>query len=45
MDTHFDKVVSGKEAIVKAALDDDGEDKMAIAEAVAASLLKGRMRL
>jgi SWI/SNF-related matrix-associated actin-dependent regulator 1 of chromatin subfamily A len=45
VDTHFDKVVSGKEAIVKAALDDGGEDKMAIAEAVAASLLKGRMRL
>jgi len=45
VDTHFDKVVSGKEAIVKAALDDNGEDKMAIAEAVAASLLKGRLRL
>tara|TARA_R100000152_G_C6776583_1_gene205816 strand:+ start:475 stop:2442 length:1968 start_codon:yes stop_codon:yes gene_type:complete len=45
VDTHFDKVVSGKEAVVKAALDDDGEDKMAIAEAVAASLLKGRLRL
>ena len=42
VDTHFDKVVSEKEAIVKAALDGSESDKMIVAQAVADSLLAGR---
>ena len=45
MDTHFDKVVSEKAAIVKAALDGTEEDKMAIARAVAEALLEGRKNI
>jgi SWI/SNF-related matrix-associated actin-dependent regulator 1 of chromatin subfamily A len=44
VDTHFDKVVSEKAAIVKAALDGTEEDKMVIARAVADALLAGRKR-
>ena len=40
--THFDKVVSEKEAVVKAALDGSESDKMIVAQAVADSLLAGR---
>ena len=43
VDTHFDKVVSEKEAIIKAALDGSDSDKMIVAQAVADSLLAGRM--
>ena len=42
VDTHFDKVVSEKEAGVKAALDGSESDKMIVAQAVADSLLAGR---
>ena len=42
VDTHFDKVVSEKEAVVKAALDGSESDKMIVAQAVADSLLAGR---
>jgi len=42
VDTHFDKVVSEKEAIVKAALDGSESDKMIVAQAVADSLMAGR---
>jgi len=45
VDTHFDKVVSEKAAIVKAALDGTEEDKMAIANAVAEALLEGRKQI
>jgi len=45
VDTHFDKVVSEKAAIVKAALDGTEEDKMAIANAVAEALLEGRKKI
>ena len=45
VDTHFDKVVSEKAAIVKAALDGTEEDKMAIARAVAEALLEGRKNI
>ena len=45
VDTHFDKVVSDKEAIVKAALDGSEGDKMIVAQAVADSLLAGRTLL
>jgi len=44
VDTHFDKVVSEKAAIVKAALDGTDDDKMKIARAVAESLLEGRKK-
>jgi len=42
VDTHFDKVVSEKAAVVKAALDGTDDDKMKIARSVADSLLKER---
>ena len=42
VDTHFDKVVSEKETIVKATLDGSESDKMIVAQAVADSLLAGR---
>ena len=42
VDTHFDKVVREKEAVVKAALDGSESDKMIVAQAVADSLLAGR---
>ena len=45
VDTHFDKVVSEKAAIVKAALDGTDDDKMKIARAVADSLLEGRKKI
>jgi len=45
VDTHFDKVVSEKEAIIKAALDGSESDKMIVAQAVADSLLAGRTLL
>ena len=45
VDTHFDKVVSEKAAIVKAALDGTDDDKMKIARAVAESLLEGRKKI
>ena len=45
VDTHFDKVVSEKAAIVEAALDGTEEDKTAIARAVAEALLEGRRKI
>tara|TARA_R100000656_G_scaffold59073_2_gene45962 strand:- start:2209 stop:3183 length:975 start_codon:yes stop_codon:yes gene_type:complete len=42
VDTHFDKVVNEKTAIVKAALDGSEGDKMIVAQAIADSLLAGR---
>jgi len=45
VDTHFDKVVSEKEAIVKAAIDGTDGDAEGIASALAESLLEGRVRL
>tara|TARA_B100000287_G_scaffold17712_1_gene17782 strand:+ start:464 stop:2419 length:1956 start_codon:yes stop_codon:yes gene_type:complete len=45
VDTHFDKVVSEKAAVVKAALDGTDDDKMKIARVIADSLLEGRVRL
>jgi len=45
IDTHFDKVVSEKEAIVKAAIDGTDDNTMKIANAIAQSLLEGRIKL
>lgn len=45
VDTHFDRVVREKEAVVKAALDGSESDKMIVAQAVADSLLAGRTLL
>ena len=45
VDTHFDKVVSEKAAVVKAALDGTDDDKMKIARAIADSLLEGRKKI
>ena len=42
VDSHFDKVVNEKAAIVKAALDGSEGDKMIVARAVADSLMAGR---
>ena len=42
VDSHFDKVVREKEAVVKAALDGSESDKMIVAQALAESLLAGR---
>jgi len=42
VDSHFDKVVREKAAVVKAALDGSESDKMIVAQAVAESLLAGR---
>ena len=44
MDTHFDKVVREKEAVVKAALDGSESDKMIVAQAVADALMAGQDR-
>ena len=41
IDTHFDKVVSEKAALVTSALDGSEEDKMKVARALAESLLRG----
>ena len=45
VDTHFDKVVSEKAALVTAALDGTETDKMEVARAVADSLLEGRITI
>ena len=42
VDSHFDKVVREKAAVVKAALDGSEGDKMIVAQAVADSLMAGR---
>jgi SNF2 family DNA or RNA helicase len=44
VDMHFDKVVSEKAAVVKAALDGTDDDKTRIAQLVADSLLKERRK-
>mgnify|MGYP003112510022 FL=1 len=45
VDTHFDKIVSEKAALVTSALDGSENDKMIVAKSLADSLLSGEVYL